>query len=124
MWNRMISHCAALSVMQVVLFGLVLALGIESVTVWLRFGLGLESTRDSAILSGLTFGVRIHHGYLGLLLIVTALSMVRNPGIRNAVLMIGIGLVASDVAHHLLVLWPITGSPQFDLLYPKDGPGP
>jgi len=29
-------------------------------------------------------------------------------------------LFLSDIVHHFLVLWPITGNPEFDLFYPKN----
>ena len=32
-------------------------------------------------------------------------------------LAVGIGLFVSDMIHHFVVLWIITGNPQFDLLY-------
>jgi hypothetical protein len=32
---------------------------------------------------------------------------------------VAIGLVISDIIHHFLVLWPVTGSPEFDLRYPR-----
>ena len=35
-----------------------------------------------------------------------------------ALWILAIGLVVSDLVHHFLVLWPLTGSPQFDLFYP------
>lgn len=31
---------------------------------------------------------------------------------------VGVGLLSSDLIHHFLVLWPMTGSPDFDLVYP------
>ena len=34
-------------------------------------------------------------------------------------IVIGIALALSDAVHHFLVLWPIVGSPQFDLVYPR-----
>ena len=121
MYQQIVSHCSKLSFSQVLAFALIFAAGAELLTVWGRFGLGVQSTRDTGLLGLLTFGIRIHHGYIGLLLIVIAWGVIPNLGIRNALLMIGIGLVASDLVHHFLVLWPITGSPEFDLLYPKPG---
>ena len=119
MWHRLIEHCSNLSTLQVVGFGAVLALGIEFVTIWSRFGLGLEATRDTAFMGTLTLGVRLHHGYLGLLLTMGVLASVTNPGLRNALLMLGVGLLLSDVIHHFAVLLPITGSPEFDVFYPN-----
>lgn len=101
-------------------WGLVLAAVIELVTVFLRFGLGLQSTRDTGFVQHLTLGLRIHHGYVGVVLLLFAWRMqLRWPGVVNLFLVIGVGLVLSDLAHHFLVLWPITGSPQFDIFYPR-----
>lgn len=93
---------------------------IELICVILRFGLRLESTRDTASTIGwLTFGIRIHHGYCGLVLIVVAsLLLARYPRLARWGLVIGWALVLSDLIHHFLVLWPLTGSPHFDLTYP------
>nr|MBC8355760.1 hypothetical protein [Planctomycetota bacterium] len=55
-----------------------LTLLIELVTVILRFGLQLESTRDTASTIGLlTFGIRVHHGYCGALLVLIAWGLSR-----------------------------------------------
>ena len=91
----------------------------ESVTCLLRFGLRLESTRDTASTIGvLTFGLRIHHSYIGIALIPLAmLAESRWPQISRHLLMIGMALVLSDLIHHFIVLWYFVGSPQFDLFY-------
>ncbi len=83
-----------------------------------RFGLDVQSTRDTTFISSLTFGLRIHHGYIGLVMILIAWLGVKNRGARNLVIIVGIALVFSDLLHHFAVLWPITGSPEFDLVYP------
>ena len=92
---------------------------VEVITCILRFGLRLESTRDTASTIGvLTYGLRIHHGYIGGLLIVLACwGWMRYPRVAWWTLVIGLSLLFSDFVHHFLVLWPITGSPQFDLFY-------
>lgn len=91
----------------------------EAVTCLLRFGLRLESTRDTASTIGvLTFGLRIHHSYIGVALIPIAMLIERHrPQMGRHVLMIGIALVLSDLIHHFIVLWYFAGSPQFDLFY-------
>lgn len=90
---------------------------IEAVTVFFRFGLGKESTRDTAFLKHLTFGYRIHHGYIGLLAI-ALLPFLKIPAkAKNFILIIGWAMVLSDLIHHFLVLWPVTGSHQFDIKY-------
>ena len=116
MYRRAITFCAACSGWQLLALGLFLAVLFEAITVGLRFGIGMQSTRDTAMIGSMTLGLRIHHGYIGLLLI--PLAWCFPLGLRHALWMIAIGLIFSDLFHHFLVLWPITGSPQFDLVYP------
>lgn len=118
MLRRILEFCAKLSLLKVVLCGLLLAVLIEAITVALRFGLSLESTRDTASTIGVyTLGLRVHHGYIGLFLI--ALGWCFPRGLRHALWIVGIGLLVSDLMHHFFVLWPITGTPQFDFIYPN-----
>lgn len=109
---------------------LFLTLILEGFTCLLRFGFGMQSTRDSAGTMGrLTGGIRIHHGYLGVLILLICYygccssNSSRPTNSRRYCLywmkVVGWSLVASDFMHHFLVLWPVTGSPQFDLVYPK-----
>jgi hypothetical protein len=104
----------------VVWWSLALTFIIELVTIVLRFGLHMESTRDTASTIGrLTFGIRIHHGYCGLVLMLVAYCLLtRYPRLARWGLIIGVALLLSDLIHHFLVLWPLTGSPHFDLTYP------
>lgn len=92
----------------------------EVITCVLRFGLKLESTKDTASTIGhLTCGIRIHHSYIGGLLVVVACWLWKHqPKVSWWILAIGLGLFFSDIIHHFCVLWPIVGSPQFDLTYP------
>lgn len=92
---------------------------IEAITLVLRFGAGLESTRDTASTIGwLTGGLRIHHGYIGLLFAVIALVLIhRAERLSRYLLIAGIALVLSDAIHHFVVLAYWFGDPQFDLWY-------
>jgi hypothetical protein len=73
----------------------------------------------------LTRGLRLHHGYFGVAVAALAWCVpVLGIALRNLLLMVAIGLLVSDLVHHFLVLWPITGSPQFDLTYPTKRPAP
>lgn len=63
MYKQLIEYSSKISLRRVGLFGLLLALAAEAVTVGIRFGLGLQTTRDTGSLSPVTFGVRIHHAY-------------------------------------------------------------
>lgn len=96
-----------------------LAALIEVFTCALRFGFGLQATRDSALLAQFTGGLRIHHGYIGVLLIALSLLWPDGQSVRSWLMRIGGALTLSDFVHHFLVLWPLTGSPQFDLTYPR-----
>jgi hypothetical protein len=107
------------SLSRVLFYGCVLAAAIELFTVWMRFGVGLQSTRDTMAMAPWTFGLRIHHGYVGLAFLLACLVLSRRPAIRNLVAMVGIGLLVSDLVHHFVVLWLTTGSPEFHLVYPS-----
>ncbi len=109
--------------LEVVVLGLVLAVVIEAVTAFLRFGLHLQSTRDTSFIAQYTFGIRIHHGYVGVLLLLAAWVVRKPPWARRVAVVAGIALVVSDLLHHFAVLWPVTGDPHFDLVYPT-GPTP
>lgn len=92
---------------------------IEFLTVGLRFGFQLESTRDTASTIGLiTNGFRVHHGYCGILLVVAAWGLSQtHRKLASISYLAGWPLLLSDAIHHFLVLWPVTGSPQFDFFY-------
>jgi hypothetical protein len=93
---------------------------IEVICLVLRFGFGQESTKATASTIGmLTFGIRVHHGYIGLLLIPLGLALYESKAHWGRWIFIaGVSLFLSDFIHHFLILWPITGSPHFDLVYP------
>jgi hypothetical protein len=96
-----------------------LTLAIEAFTIVMRYGFEMQSTRDTASTIGvLTFGLRIHHGYVGVVMILSALvTAARWPRLRPHLLVWGAALVCSDLIHHFLVLWPIEGSPEFHIWY-------
>ncbi len=98
-----------------------MAVAMELVTCFFRFGMNLRSTHDIAWIARFTFGIRIHHGYVGVLMIVLGLTLM-NGVVRTWAVRIGTALVLSDLIHHFLVLWPIVGSPEFDLVYPERKP--
>lgn len=103
-----------------IIWSLALTVVFEAVTILLRFGFRLESTRDTASTIGrMTLGLRIHHSYLGLIVILLACWLwTRFPRVSFWLLATGIGLLLSDLIHHFLVLWIVMGDPQFDLVYP------
>ena len=108
---------------------------LESITCILRFGLHLESSHDTPFVAKLTGGIRIHHGYIGVLMLMVLFMMNNNNNNRSSLCghdfvthhshlrpwcrRFAWSLICSDLIHHFCVLWPITGSPHFDLVYPK-----
>ena len=92
---------------------------IEGITALFRFGFKMESTRDTASTVGaLTGGVRIHHGYIGVLIIcLSSLIKKKWSKLLPYAIIIGSALIISDLIHHFLVLWPITGNHDFNLFY-------
>lgn len=116
MLQRLILFVDARPLWQVALMGLLLAVIIEGVTCLFRFGLDLQSTRDTGWIGAYTFGYRIHHGYIGVVALLVSLFVPAGVW-RNGLVILGIGLVVSDLVHHFAVLWPITGSHQFDIRY-------
>jgi hypothetical protein len=105
---------------RVLLWTALLAAAIEGVTLLFRFGFHLQATRDTASTVGvLTGGLRIHHGYFGLLALPVAAALWRAARpLAQRVLILGLALILSDLAHHFLLLWPIVGDPEFHLVYP------
>ncbi|WP_372369127.1 hypothetical protein [Candidatus Uabimicrobium sp. HlEnr_7] len=97
-----------------------LTIFIELITCLFRFGFNMASSQNTKFIANITFGIRIHHGYIGILFLIYALVIHRQKSqIYYLFLVIGLSLLFSDLVHHFLVLWPITGHPQFDLFYPK-----
>jgi len=106
-----------MTIFKTALFSTIL---IEGVTLLFRFGLKMESTRDTDFIKVLTFGFRIHHGYVGVLILLLAWTIRGKLGTYYIPICgIAIGLIASDLIHHFLVLWPITGDPHFHFRYPE-----
>ncbi len=109
-----------LSKQSVLYWTLALAAAVEAITALLRFGLDISATADTADTVGaLTGGIRIHHGYIGIVLLIVAKLFAKpRPTLAQLLLIAGAALVLSDLVHHFLVLWPLLGSPEFDLVYP------
>jgi hypothetical protein len=106
---------------KLVLWTLAMTLLWELLTIGLRFGLQLESTRDTRpYICALTCGIRVHHAYVGGAMICVAVPVwrARWRRWRESTWVLGASLVLSDLIHHFMVLWPITGSPEFHLIYP------
>jgi hypothetical protein len=117
MLRRLLETCGLMSFRKVLLWGLAFAFVFEIFTVLFRFGFGLQTTEATAMIGSMTLGLRIHHGYIGLFFLLLGFPFPK--GIRNALWIVGIGLMFSDLVHHFVVLWIWVGSPQFDFVYPN-----
>lgn len=100
------------------LWCLLLAAAFEAATCFLRFSLDYQTTRDTSYLKAFTFGLRIHHGYIGLALLLVLPIFRRDRWLWKWAFRFGAALFLSDLIHHFLVLYPLTGDPAFDLFYP------
>ncbi len=100
------------------LCGLALGAGIEGLTCLLRFGVGLRMADHLELVTAPTFGLRVHHGYVGAAMLAAGLlfALLGWPDagwLRPALLAAGLGLLLSDAAHHFVVLKLVTGSCDF-----------
>ena len=117
MLQRLTNWLSGLSPRQTLRAGVLATVGIEALTCLLRFGGGMTAGESTHWMASATFGWRIHHGYVGAVIIVGSL-LIRPGWLRNALLIAGVGLFLSDLLHHFAVLWPLTGSPEFYVRYP------
>ena len=115
--GRITLRLSRLSARGVCLWTAALTAAVELLTVVLRFGFRLEAQKHCAWLAPLTFGYRDHHGYYGIVLLIIAALVRRKKALRNALIIVGAALFLSDMIHHFLVLWPVTGSPEFYIRY-------
>ncbi len=99
------------------LYTLYFTIGFEVITCFFRFVLKKKSTQNTGFIGRCTGGFRIHHGYVGLVLILVR-NWFPNEELAHAATWIGWGCVLSDGIHHFWILWPFTGSHDFDLVYP------
>jgi hypothetical protein len=73
----------------------------ETITLWLRFGRGIEATEFNRTAPLL---LQIHHMFWSLPLLVALPLFRRRPRIGEPLLGIALGLIVSDVMHHFVVL--------------------
>lgn len=98
--------------------GLVLTGPVEAITCFNRFVLGLRTKDHLDLLTTLTFGLRIHHGYVGLAMLVVwaacaGVRRLRDRWWHSWLLAGGIACVLSDAVHHFIVLKLVTGCTEF-----------
>ena len=78
-----------------------------------------QGYRFNATVGRFTGGIRIHHGYVGLLLMgLGALLRQKKLACARWLWVIGTALLLSDLIHHFALLWPLMNDPMFHLVYP------
>lgn len=81
----------------------------EALTCLGRFGLGLRSREIAPRYQKYTFGVRIHHGYVGAAVLPPPLVGAFDPWTQCLLVGVAGGLILSDLIHHFMVLPLLTG---------------
>jgi hypothetical protein len=109
---------ATLTPHQVARVGILAAFAVELATIVLRFGGGWRSPEVTRCCARLTAGWRVHHGYVGVALLVVAWLAPLPASVAALAWIAGIALALSDAIHHFAVLWPVTGSHEFYVRYP------
>ena len=109
---------AALTPHQVARVGFLAAFAVEFATIVLRFGSGWRSPEVTRCCARWTAGWRVHHGYVGVALLVVAWLAPLPAALAAFTWIAGIALALSDAIHHFAVLWPVTGSHEFYVRYP------
>ena len=74
-----------------------------------RFGLKLRSREIAPRYKKYTFGVRIHHGYVGVMGVPPAFLPGVDPAAQTLLIAVAAGLILSDLLHHFVVLPLLTG---------------
>lgn len=101
--------------MNNILLIIILTILIELITLFARFIIKVSSKETIIkIMKKHNFKhfIHFHHGILGIML--TFISIYFG---FQLLLDAGISLIFSDAIHHLFVLWPIIGHPEFHLIY-------
>lgn len=117
MWECFAAWLAKLPPGQVLTWIVVGTVIGEVGTVVVQFLLRWEFRFVARLVGAITRGVRVHHGYLGAAALLAAWLVPLPPAWRHLALIAGGTLVLTDLLHHTLVLWLLTGAPAFALRY-------
>lgn len=121
MLGGMLAFLASLSTAHVVSVGVVAAIVVEVATLVMRFGFAMKSPTVTHRAARFTRGWRVHHGFVGLAVLLLATALPLPPPWGNLAWISGIALFLSDAIHHFAVLHPVFGDSEFDLRYPEHG---
>ena len=113
MWESFAPWLANLSSGQVLTWIAVGTVIGEAGTVVVQFLLRWKFRFVARLVGAITRGVRVHHGYLGAAALLAARLVPLAPAWRHLAFIAGGALVLTDLVHHTLVLWLLTGAPAF-----------
>lgn len=119
MINLFREYVTGLSLGRLLFWMFILNLAIVAVSILLRFGFGLKAEEITSFVGSFSYGIRIHHGYFGAIMLMTAYFLPKTPYIRHLLIAFGGALLLSGLIYHFFVLWLITGSPEFYFTYPQ-----
>ena len=88
----------------IILWTVVSTILIEALTIYLRFGRGVNASEFNKTAPLL---LQIHHMFYSIPLLLVVPFLWRKPRLSSALLGIALGLILSDLSHHFLVL-PLT----------------
>ncbi len=92
---------------RIVVWSIAVALAVELIALWLRFGRGVQAAefnRSAPLL------LQIHHMFWSVPLLIAAPFLIARRPLFNALVGISIGLITSDLAHHFIILPLLTGT--------------
>jgi hypothetical protein len=92
---------------RILIWAIAVAVIVEAITLWLRFGRGVQAAEFNKSAPLL---LQIHHMFWSVPLLIAAPFLLNRPRIFGPLIGISIGLIASDLAHHFLVSPLLTGT--------------
>jgi hypothetical protein len=92
---------------RILIWALAVTIVVESATLWLRFGRGVQAAEFNKSAPLL---LQIHHMFWSAPLLFIAPFLLGRPRIFDALIGISLGLIVSDLAHHFLILPLLTGT--------------
>ncbi|HEY2147648.1 MAG TPA: hypothetical protein VGH32_06905 [Pirellulales bacterium] len=92
---------------RLIYWAVAVAVVVETITLWLRFGRGMQASEFNKTAP---LVLRIHHMFWAAPLLFIAPFLMHRQRIFDALVGISVGLIASDLAHHFMILPILTGT--------------
>jgi hypothetical protein len=92
---------------RILIWTVIVTVIVESATLWLRFGRGVQATEFN---KSAPLVLQIHHMFWSVPLLIVAPFLLSRPRIFDPLIGISVGLIISDLAHHFILLPLLTGT--------------